>query len=244
VDFPTSFIFYVYSSKKQGIKMNDQAEPAEKEVKKLSPCDMNIYTHGEVVCVMAGTSEDIEVKCKQLNELYPSFKYDWHRQGGRAVIKRLPVDWKPPSEYRKVSSAEAAEFVNTVLELMHSDDKATVNEQRVAEYLTRALKRVGIDGEERFTTPIYDTLDASQEAALKDPFANAWDHFNKVVPTLKLASIGEWSPYANYRCKYIEMRIDMRTGHCILRDRNRIRITPEELAKQCSDSGKGLGWKE
>lgn len=59
-----------------------------------------------------------------------------------------------------------------------------------------------------------------------------WDHIKDVLVTLKAMSKGEWGWSANSRCKYIEIRIDTRSGHCILYDRDRIRITPEQLAFQ------------
>lgn len=65
---------------------------------------------------------------------------------------------------------------------------------------------------------------------------NIWDHLGDALPTLKAASRGEWSWGRNSQCKYIELRIDMRTGHCIIRDREGKRINPEDLAYQITSS--------
>ena len=62
---------------------------------------------------------------------------------------------------------------------------------------------------------------------------NVWDNFNKdVLPVLKAAQEGRWSWTKNFDCKYIEVRIDMRSGHCIIENRNGQRINPEDLASQ------------
>lgn len=62
---------------------------------------------------------------------------------------------------------------------------------------------------------------------------NVWDRFMEdVLPVLEAASKRKWTWYRNDRCKYIEVRIDMRDGSCIIKDRHGNRITPEELARQ------------
>lgn len=72
---------------------------------------------------------------------------------------------------------------------------------------------------------------------------NIWDHLSDVLPTLKAASRGEWSWGRNGQCKYVELRIDMRSGHCIIRDRDGKRINPEDLAYQITPSaGRGEPW--
>lgn len=62
--------------------------------------------------------------------------------------------------------------------------------------------------------------------------ANQWDNINDVMPTIRAARAGKWAWFSNMRCKYIELRIDMRDGGCILRDRDRVRIDPSEFAHQ------------
>lgn len=62
--------------------------------------------------------------------------------------------------------------------------------------------------------------------------ANQWDHFGDILPTLKAISRGDWYWGANSRCKYIEIRLDTRDGGCLLYDRERVRISPEQFAHQ------------
>lgn len=62
--------------------------------------------------------------------------------------------------------------------------------------------------------------------------SNTWDHFGAILPTLKAISRGDWYWGANSRCKYIEIRLDTRDGGCILYDRERVRISPEQFAHQ------------
>lgn len=73
---------------------------------------------------------------------------------------------------------------------------------------------------------------------------NTWDHVGSVLPVLDAASKGEWSWLNNFKCKYLEIRIDMRDGGCIIRDRNGNRINPEDLAHQLGgeDRIKSEGW--
>jgi hypothetical protein len=64
---------------------------------------------------------------------------------------------------------------------------------------------------------------------------NTWHSFNEVVPILKAAQAGTWHWYENTRCKYIELRIDMRDLGCIIKDREGLRITLQTLAYQYSE---------
>lgn len=61
---------------------------------------------------------------------------------------------------------------------------------------------------------------------------NVWDHLSDFVKVWNKLKTGEWHWYKNSKCKYVELRIDMRTGHCIIRDREGNRINPEDLAYQ------------
>lgn len=72
--------------------------------------------------------------------------------------------------------------------------------------------------------------------------SNTWDHFGDILPTLKAISRGEWYWGMNSRCKYIELRIDTRDGGCILYDRDRVRISPEQFAFQAGNAGKMDAW--
>jgi len=77
---------------------------------------------------------------------------------------------------------------------------------------------------------------------LKDKIANnVWDHLSDVIPTLKAASKGEWTWVNNTRCKYVELRIDMRDGGCLIRDGQGNRIDPETLRHQAYTHG-GTPW--
>ena len=61
---------------------------------------------------------------------------------------------------------------------------------------------------------------------------NIWDSIDDVIPIIKASRESKWSWVRNPRCKYIELRIDMRDGGCIIRDRNGTRIDPTELTYQ------------
>lgn len=65
---------------------------------------------------------------------------------------------------------------------------------------------------------------------------NVWDSFfQDVVPIVKKAMEHRWFWFGNplrEKVKYINVRIDMRTGHCIITDNDGNRINPEDLAKQ------------
>lgn len=61
---------------------------------------------------------------------------------------------------------------------------------------------------------------------------NTWDHIDDFLTVMKRARRGEWSWLSNTRCKYVNVRIDIRDGGCIIEDRDGVRISPEDLAKQ------------
>lgn len=69
-----------------------------------------------------------------------------------------------------------------------------------------------------------------------------WDCVDDVLAVLELARKGEWEWFGNSKCKYIELRIDMRDGYCILRDREGNRISPDELRRQNCEPTTGMGW--
>lgn len=75
--------------------------------------------------------------------------------------------------------------------------------------------------------------------ATADP--RPWDHVDDVLPVIELMRSGKWAWVENMRCKYIELRIDTRDGGCIIRDREKVRITPEQLANQ-PYGGHGEPW--
>lgn len=72
---------------------------------------------------------------------------------------------------------------------------------------------------------------------------NTWDHIDDVLPILEAARRGDWNWFNNWRHKYIEIRIDMRDGGCILKDRDGNRIEPADLHKQ-SGPGRGMPWAD
>jgi hypothetical protein len=62
---------------------------------------------------------------------------------------------------------------------------------------------------------------------------NIWDHLDDFLKVYETMKKGEWSWTKNIDCKYIDLRIDMRDGGCIISAKGE-RITPEQLAWQYS----------
>lgn len=62
--------------------------------------------------------------------------------------------------------------------------------------------------------------------------SNTWDNVRDFIKVWQARVAGQWEWFANSRCKYVELRVDMRDGGCIIRDREGVRISPEELAQQ------------
>jgi len=62
--------------------------------------------------------------------------------------------------------------------------------------------------------------------------SNQWHSLDEVLQVLQAVRAGKWHWFANTRCKYIELRIDMRDLGCILRDREGVRISPATLGRQ------------
>lgn len=83
---------------------------------------------------------------------------------------------------------------------------------------------------------------APSEDVQKKIQSNTWDHFGSILPTLKAISRGDWYWGANSRCKYIEIRLDTRDGGCLLFDRERVRISPEQFAHQSYGGVKMEPW--
>lgn len=61
---------------------------------------------------------------------------------------------------------------------------------------------------------------------------NSWDSIDDFIRVLREMKSGKWNWYKNSKCKYVDLRVDMRDGACIIRDRNGNRISPKELAHQ------------
>jgi hypothetical protein len=63
---------------------------------------------------------------------------------------------------------------------------------------------------------------------------NEWDHIDDFLKIHELRKQKKWTWAMNTGCKYIELRIDMRDGGCIIMNREGKRINPSQLAWQYS----------
>jgi hypothetical protein len=61
---------------------------------------------------------------------------------------------------------------------------------------------------------------------------DSWIPLNDFIAVLNRITRNGWCWSKNARCKYVELRIDMRDGHCFISDRDGNDITLEELAYQ------------
>lgn len=62
---------------------------------------------------------------------------------------------------------------------------------------------------------------------------NVWDDIDDFIKVLQDMRDGKWLwCYSNFDNKYIELRVDMRDGGCIIKNGNGDRISPEQLAYQ------------
>lgn len=64
------------------------------------------------------------------------------------------------------------------------------------------------------------------------PWESSKEVIKAVQQTIKDSLSGRWWWAKNSRCKYIDIRIDMRDGKCVLMDRESQRISIEDLQKQ------------
>lgn len=64
---------------------------------------------------------------------------------------------------------------------------------------------------------------------------NSWDDIDDVMAVLEKVRAGkwEWSWARNPECKYLDVRIDMRDGGCIIKAKGK-RISPRQLQWQYS----------
>lgn len=53
-----------------------------------------------------------------------------------------------------------------------------------------------------------------------------------IEPILEMIKSDDWSWTRNMRCKYLALFLDTRDMRCLLRDRNQVRISLEELRRQ------------
>lgn len=70
-----------------------------------------------------------------------------------------------------------------------------------------------------------------QEVKIKS-LPGRWDSVKDVIEVLQKAMSEEWSWSINTRCKYIDLKIDMRGHSCQIRDREGIIISIEKLRYQ------------
>jgi len=61
---------------------------------------------------------------------------------------------------------------------------------------------------------------------------NVWDKIEDFANVYKKMRNGDWSWIYNSKCKYVELRVDMRNGGCIISDRSGTRIDPKDLEYQ------------
>lgn len=67
---------------------------------------------------------------------------------------------------------------------------------------------------------------------------NKWHKIEELYPLMQLVIsliTGKWSWARNMRCKYINIRIDMRDGGFVLLNRDRERISTKDLQYQYED---------
>ena len=61
---------------------------------------------------------------------------------------------------------------------------------------------------------------------------NTWDNIDDVIKVLNLMKEGKWSWMNNSQCKYLHLRLDMRDGGCLIKNRYDMRIDPSDLEYQ------------
>lgn len=64
---------------------------------------------------------------------------------------------------------------------------------------------------------------------------NLWEDpsdFKEVLNVIDDMQVNDWYWFRNMKCKYIDLRIDMRSGHFILCNRDGERIDIEDLKRQ------------
>lgn len=64
------------------------------------------------------------------------------------------------------------------------------------------------------------------------PLPERWSAIKDVMAVLQKAMDNEWSWSSNTRCKYVDLKIDMRGHSCQIRDREGIIIPIEKLKFQ------------
>lgn len=64
---------------------------------------------------------------------------------------------------------------------------------------------------------------------------SAWDNIDDFLRVMNEVKAGNWHWARNMKCKYVDLRVDMRDGGCIIKDRDGNRISPQQLAYQYGD---------
>jgi hypothetical protein len=59
-----------------------------------------------------------------------------------------------------------------------------------------------------------------------------WYPIEALLQVVEASRINEWNWTKNSPCKYLELRIDMRNGLCLIKDRTGKVLTIEEVMKQ------------
>lgn len=65
--------------------------------------------------------------------------------------------------------------------------------------------------------------------------SNTWDNLDDVIRIVRRMRAGTWAWMYNPDCKYLDLRVDMRDGGCLIRNRHGVRIDPTDLADQGGD---------
>ena len=61
---------------------------------------------------------------------------------------------------------------------------------------------------------------------------NIWDNLNDFLKVFKRMKQRKWTWSLNPDCKYVDLRIDMRDGGCLIMNRGVKRIDPKDLEFQ------------
>ena len=61
---------------------------------------------------------------------------------------------------------------------------------------------------------------------------NIWDSLEDFLDVYTLMKKGKWQWVYNSECKYVDLRVDMRDGGCIIKNREGKRIPPHKLKHQ------------
>jgi hypothetical protein len=82
-------------------------------------------------------------------------------------------------------------------------------------------------------------LQSADERLIQKEKENVWDSINDFLIVLRSslkdhAKTNKWRWVYNPQCKYVNLRVDMRSGHCLIMNGSDTRIDPEHLRYQYS----------